>query len=120
MNQAPIQQKKKLDEFVYKVLHKIAAPIDSLFFDKQTSPYNICANDQLVQPVFNTMQYGKVYGGSSLWNFLPHVKCPESHAVLRAVFRRNGYKNICECGTCMLCLRNSLKKSVHLRVLLEI
>ena len=105
-------RKNNLAEFVYKVLKNVAPPIDSSFFDKQTSPYDMRDNNKLVQPAFNTMQYGRRsirYQGPSLWNVLPpHVKCSESLDVFKSVLRRNDYLNTCECGTCILCLRNSL------------
>ena len=105
-------RRNNLVEFVYKVLSNLAPPIKSSFFDKQISPYNMRDNNKLVQPVFNTMQYGRRsirYQGPSLWNVLPsHVKCSVSFADFKSTLRSNGYMDICECGTCILCLRNSL------------
>ena len=105
-------RKNNLAEFVYKVLSNLAPPIDSSFFEKQTSPYDMRDNNKLVQPVFSTMQYGRRsirYQGPSLWNVLPpYVKCSESLDVFKSVLRKNDYMNICECGNCILCLRNSL------------
>ena len=105
-------RKNNLAEFVYKVLNDLAPPIDRSFFEKQTSPYDMRDNNKLVQPVFNTMQYGKRsirYQGPLLWNVLPpHVKSSGSFDVFKSVLRRNDYMNTCECGTCILCLRNSL------------
>ena len=77
-------RRNNLVEFVYKVLNDLAPPIKSSFFDKQISPYNMRDNNKLVQPFFNTIQYGRRsirYQGPSLWNVLPsHAKCSVSFA----------------------------------------
>ena len=69
-------------------------------------------NFKLIQPSFNTVQYGKKsirYQGPSLWNALPsHVKCLDDKASFKSDIYKNDYFNHCECGLCLLCLRNSL------------
>ena len=104
--------KNNVVEFVFKVLNNLAPPLENTFFDKQISPYDMRDNFKLVQPSFNTVQYGKKsirYQGPSLWNALPsHVKCLEDKASFKSELYKNDYFNHCECGVCLLCLRNSL------------
>ena len=69
-------------------------------------------NNKLVLQPFNTVQYGKRsirYQGPSLWNILPsHVKCLNDIGIFKSAILKNNYFSNCECGLCMLCLRNSL------------
>ena len=107
-----ITLKNNLVQFVFKVLLNQAPPVDNSFFSKQISPYDMRDNNKLVLPAFNTVQYGKRsirFQGLSLWNVLPsHVKCLHDISSFKLAINKNDYFDNCECGSCMLCLRNSL------------
>lgn len=104
--------KSNLVELVFKVLNNLAPPIPGNFFVKQISPYNMRDNQKLVLPSFNTIQYGKRsirYQGPSLWNTLPsHTKLSEDIVSFKSSLSKIDCLNKCECGICILCLRNSL------------
>ena len=99
-------------EFVYKVINNLAPPIESSFFSKQVCPYNMRDNNKLILPQYKTAQYGKhsiAYQGPSLWNSLPaYMKCLEDINIFKSTLRNSNCLCHCECGTCMLCLRNNL------------
>ena len=104
--------KSNFVQFVFEVLHDLAPSVDISFLSKQISPYDMRDNNKLVLPDFNTIKYGKRsirFQGPSLWNVLPsHVKCLHDIASFKLDINKNDYFNNCECGSCILCLRNSL------------
>ena len=107
-----VNRKNNLVEFVFKVINNAAPPMESNFFTKQVSPYNMRDSNKLVLPTFNTIQYGKKsirYQGPSLWNSLPSdVKCFQEFNNFKTALRNSKCLNRCNCTLCVLCIRNSL------------
>ena len=105
-------RKFNLVEFVFKVMKNLAPPLDSNFFIKQVSPYNMRDSNKLVLPSFNTIQFGKrsiSYQGPSLWNSLPsYVKCHQEFDAFKSALKSSNFLNSCNCTSCVQCKRNSL------------
>ena len=107
-----VMRKNYLAEFVFKVLNNQAPPLEDTFFQRQVSPYNMRDDNKLVQPPFNTVQFGKRsigYQGPSIWNTLPvAVKSSPDMIMFKTELRKSNCLDNCECGNCMSCLRNIL------------
>ena len=104
--------KNNLVDFVFKVIKNLAPPMDSNFFTKQVSPYNMRDSNKLVVPPFNTIQFGKKsirFQGPSLWNSLPgYIKCYEDHDAFKLTLSKSDFLSDCKCTSCILCLRNTI------------
>ena len=104
--------KSNLVDFVFKVINGLAPPMDSSFFIKQVSPYNMRDNNKLVIPPFDTIQFGKKsirFQGPSLWNSLPgYIKCYEDHDAFKLTLSKSDFLSDCKCTSCILCLRNTI------------
>ena len=107
-----VTRKTGLIIFVYKVLHNLAPPVSNTFFKMQDTPYNMRDNHKLIKPVFKTIQYGKrsiAYQGAHLWNMLPsYIKNIDELSEFSNCLRAERHVLTCECGNCILCLRNNL------------
>ena len=107
-----VTRKIKLVEFVYKVQHKLAPPLNDTFFTKQVTPYHMRDNMKLMKPVYNTVKYGMksiAYQGPLVWNSLPvNIKDTDDYHVFHAALVKSNVVNSCQCGSCILCKRNYL------------
>ena len=105
-------RKIKLAEFVYKVQHKLAPPLNDTFFTKQVTPYHMRDNIKLMKPVYNTVQYGMksiAYQGPLVWNSLPvYIKDTDDFQAFHTALVTSKILNACQCGNCILCKRNDL------------
>ena len=107
-----VTRKNGLIIFVYKVLHGLAPPVSNSFFKIQETPYNMRDNYKLIKPIYKTIQYGKrsvAYQGAQLWNMLPsHVKHNNELSDFKTCLKAEKGVHACECGNCIICLRNNL------------
>lgn len=102
-----VQHMKTLLEFVYKVKHSMAPPIDCDFFKTCERIHNLRDSDNLSKPNFSTMTFGYHslrYQGPHLWNKLPnHVKKDNTNfPMFKAKLKL--WTPSCTCGSCFLCL----------------
>ena len=90
-------RKITLGEFVYKTLHNLSPPVESRFFMRQITQYNMRDKSKLVKPPYNTIKYGMksiVYQGASVWNDLPvQIKEVDEYANFRQLLRNSNYWN---------------------------
>ena len=107
-----VTRKIKLAEFVYKVQHNLAPPLNDTFFKRQVTPYHMRDNMKLLKPVYNTVKYGMksiAYQGPLVWNSLPvNIKDTDDYHVFHAALVKSNVVNSCQCGSCILCKRNYL------------
>ena len=107
-----VTRKMKLAEFVFKVQHKKAPPLNDTFFKRQITPYHMRDNMKLMKPVYNTVQFGMksiAYQGPLVWNSLPvDIKIIDDYHAFHVSLRNCNILNSCQCGNCILCKRNDL------------
>ena len=107
-----VTRKINLAEFVHKVLHNMSPPIESSFFRRKETPYEMRDNKKLVKPMYETVTFGKksiAYQGPLVWNSLPmHVKALEEYPSFKSSLGKDVTISTCTCGNCMLCNRNNL------------
>ena len=107
-----VTRKYNLVEFVYKVLHDQARPIESTFFTEHITPYEMRDRFKLAQPRYNTVQYGQKsisYQGASMWNSLPvRLKDVGEFVKFKDSLRNSNVFDHCNCGFCLICQCNNL------------
>lgn len=107
-----VSKKITLIEFIFKVINGIAPPVDSAFFKKQKSRYDMRDNFKLIKPAFNSIKYGMksvAYQGPLVWNLLPvSIKSIDDFSQFKRALRQDSKIFLCKCGTCMLCISNSI------------
>jgi len=99
-------------EHVYKTLNSLALPIEPHFFEKVTATYNLCSDNELKLNNFNTITYGfksVACQGPILWNNLPnHAKNMTDFQSFKTTIRECINLVNCECGSCLICLKDNI------------
>lgn len=99
-----VRRNRVLLESVHKILNGKYLPIGPEFYVRSESVYNLRNTDLLLQPVFNTVKYGRNslrYKGTQQWNIMPdQLKCEDF-----TIFKQHVMNIIqpCQCGACGFC-----------------
>ena len=97
---------RKLAIEVYKITAQSGRSFLYDLYQQKETPYNLRDNQQLKQPPYHTITYGKHslrYEGAKLWNTLPHTM---KEATTLSQFKRLVYTWLgpsCSCSMCVLC-----------------
>ena len=107
-----VYRKFHVIEHVYKTLNRLALPIEPNFFERLTTNYNLRDDYKLKQPRFNTITYGYrsiACQGPILWNNLPNdIKHVADFQDFKSLIRKCSLLVNCECGSCLLCLKDNV------------
>ena len=107
-----VTRKILIAEFVFKVLHGMAPPLNPSFFQYQSNVYDMRDGLKLKKIKFNTMSYGfrsLTFQGPHLWNLVPiNIKKCDKICNFRQRLLKLDLFSKCECGSCVLCIKDNL------------